>query len=400
MAVDEALVVLAEAILLAGFLVLSAKLWSARYDPYPQLVARLFNSSPIDAELFVALPKPVRVELNRLCQAGVCYSIAPLGAVYGAAWDWLIVYKRKTVLAGSCASSSSYAVLAVQVYRVSYTGANLGPAQGVQVLVMGQAYTTDARGWVNVTLVKGYTYTVEVLQTSFNSGWGRYTFYKWGDSSLENPRSVYLGDSVQLLAYVYDERLFKVTYTTGESVKVNGTPVSSGYTSWCRYGAGVVLEAVPASGYVLNKWMRGVNTDTLSNYEVRLREMKSASGSSEMVTAVTGNAYTGYIEVEMSYSSPGGRVGLWQAQIEACTSSACYSAETLNSTGWRTGSGGGTLTYRGNLQASRYIRFSLVAPMGFTGAASLTGVVVKPAANPLIVIVNNGYHYRAEFGEP
>ncbi|MEM2187112.1 MAG: hypothetical protein QXT37_09050, partial [Thermofilaceae archaeon] len=60
----------------------------------------------------------------------------------------------------------------------------------------------------------------------------------------------------------------------------------------------------------------------------------------------------------------------------------------------------GTLTYRGTLQASRYIRFTLTAPTGFTGTASLTGTVLRPATNPLLVTVDNGYHYRAEFGAP
>ncbi|MEM1568706.1 MAG: hypothetical protein QXI84_09510 [Thermofilaceae archaeon] len=762
MAVDEALVVLAEAILLAGLLMFSARLWSARFDPYPQLVAQLLNSSPVDAELFIALPKPVRVELDRLCQAGSCYSIAPLGAVYGTAWDWLIVYKRKTALAGGGVPPSPYAVLAVQVRRVNHAGVDLGPVQGVQVRIMGQTYVTGAGGWVNVTLVKGYTYTVEIVQTGFNNGWGRYSFYRWGDGSTENPRSVYLSDSVQLLAYVWDERLLKVTYTAGGSVsvdgssissgwtswyklgssvtlqatpsagyyfqkwqrgvnsdsvadystsnpitttmddgyrfhavfdalkwltvqvyrvdkagsslggaggvqvridgnsytadsngvvkvqvvpgthtveivqtsfndgwgrytfwrwwdgstanprtftvtadstvtayawderllkitytsggavKVNGTQVSSGYTTWCRYGsvatleavpssgyqfvkwqrgvnsdslsdystsnpitvtldngyrfhavfgttytftvevrrvdyAGtdigpavaavvvvngqsyttdssgrvtftnvapgasftvqfnqqtfnsgwgrytfwkwwdgstsnprtftvtgdttatmyvyderllkvsygssgvvrvngtqvssgwsnwyrfgvrVVLEAVPNSGYALQKWQRGVNTDTLSDYDVRLKETVTASGSSEVVAVVTSNAYTGYIEATMSYTSPGGRMGIWMARIEACPTSACYKFDLLNSTGWMTGSGSGTLTYRGTLQASRYIRFTLTAPMGFTGTASLTGTVLRPATNPLLVTVDNGYHYRAEFGAP
>ncbi|MEM2791217.1 MAG: hypothetical protein QW075_05140, partial [Thermofilaceae archaeon] len=266
MAVDEALVVLAEAILLAGLLMFSARLWSARFDPYPQLIAQLLNSSPVDAELFIALPKPIRVELDRLCQAGSCYSIAPLGAVYGTAWDWLIVYKRKAALAGGGVPPSPYAVLAVQVRRVNHAGSDLGPAQGVQVRIMGQTYVTGAGGWVNVTLVKGYTYTVEIVQTGFNNGWGRYSFYRWGDGSTENPRNILLSDSVQLLTYVWDERLLKVTYTSGGVVRVDGSQVSSGWTSWYRYGSTVVLQAVPNSGYYFQKWQRGVNGGSLSDY--------------------------------------------------------------------------------------------------------------------------------------
>ena len=100
MAADEALILLAEAVLLAGLLALSARLWSARFDPYPQLVAQLVNSSPVDAELYAALPKPVRVEASRVCRAGECYSTTPLGAVHGSAWDWLLIYKRRVAVAG------------------------------------------------------------------------------------------------------------------------------------------------------------------------------------------------------------------------------------------------------------------------------------------------------------
>ncbi|MEM1522717.1 MAG: hypothetical protein QW407_04940 [Thermofilaceae archaeon] len=101
MAVDEALILLAEAVLFAGLVALSARLWSARFDPYPQLVAQLLNSSPVDAELFIALPRPVRVEASRVCRASECYGIAPLEAVRGAAWDRLVVYKRRVALGGA-----------------------------------------------------------------------------------------------------------------------------------------------------------------------------------------------------------------------------------------------------------------------------------------------------------
>lgn len=100
MAVDEALVIFAEALLFAGLLIFSTELWNAKYDPYPQLVTQMLNFSPLDAEIFIALPRPIKVELTRLCQAGKCYTVTPLKAVHGTAWNWLIVYKRRVVLAG------------------------------------------------------------------------------------------------------------------------------------------------------------------------------------------------------------------------------------------------------------------------------------------------------------
>ncbi|MEM1930119.1 MAG: hypothetical protein QXH81_09135 [Thermofilaceae archaeon] len=400
MAADEALILLAEAILLAGLLMFSARLWSARFDPYPQLVAQLLNSSPVDAELFIALPKPVRVELDRLCQADSCYSIAPLGAVYGAAWDWLIVYKRKAALAGGGVPPSPYALLAVQVRRVNHAGVDLGPVQGVQVRIMGQTYATDAGGWVNVTLVKGYTYTVEIVQTGFNNGWGRYSFYRWGDGSTENPRSVYLSDSVQLLSYVWDERLLKVTYTAGGVVRVNGTQVSSGWSSWYRYGSTVVLEAVPNSGYVLQKWQRGVNTDTLSDYDVRLKETVTASGSGGYIalSRTTTNAFSGYVELTLSFTITPSNPSFgytYYARIEACSQYLVNEYET------RTGSYSRTISWKGVLPcSSSRITFSVYYISYTWGSASMTGTALRPATNPLTVTVDNGYHYRAEFGTP
>ncbi|MCS7104017.1 MAG: hypothetical protein NZ954_00440 [Thermofilaceae archaeon] len=202
MAVDEALVVLAEVLLFAGFLVFSTRLWNARYDPYPQLVARLLNFSPLDAEIFIALPRPVKVEFTRLCQAGKCYAITPLEAVYGTAWSWLTVYKRRVILAGGV-PPSPYAMLVVQVRRLDYRGVDVGPAVNVQVRIAGQTYITDGKGLVNVTLVKGYTYAVYIDQINFNAGWGRFTFWRWDDGCVKNPRSVYLRDNMQLTAYIW-----------------------------------------------------------------------------------------------------------------------------------------------------------------------------------------------------
>ncbi len=90
---DEALVLLAEAILLAGMLGISAKLWLLKYDPYPELVAELINATPDGSEILIVLPRPVRLELGRVCYAGACYA-ANLTHVEGHAWWWIRVYRR------------------------------------------------------------------------------------------------------------------------------------------------------------------------------------------------------------------------------------------------------------------------------------------------------------------
>ena len=90
---DEALILLAEALMLAGFLLLSARLWLARENPYPRLVGELLNATPPDAEVFIVLPEPVRVEGGRVCRAGACFS-APIQRAVGRAWWWVKVYKR------------------------------------------------------------------------------------------------------------------------------------------------------------------------------------------------------------------------------------------------------------------------------------------------------------------
>lgn len=78
MAVDEALVTLAEVLLMIGLFSLALRLWSSRYDSYPELVARVINSSPTDAEIIIILPRPVALKVSdrgvQVCQAGECYS--------------------------------------------------------------------------------------------------------------------------------------------------------------------------------------------------------------------------------------------------------------------------------------------------------------------------------------
>lgn len=77
MTVDEALVTLAEVLLMIGLFSLALRLWSSMYDYYPELVAKVVNSSPTDAEVIIILPKPIALKVSnrgvQVCQAGECY---------------------------------------------------------------------------------------------------------------------------------------------------------------------------------------------------------------------------------------------------------------------------------------------------------------------------------------
>ncbi|WP_288104556.1 hypothetical protein [Thermofilum sp.] len=161
----------------------------------------------------------------------------------------------------------STATLTLQLYRVDQNGNSLGPASGVQVKVGDSTYTTDSQGRVSVQVQKGSTVSVQVSQTYFNNNWGRYTFSKWSDDNTQNPRSFTVSSSTTVTAYVYDERLVKVTWSpdTAGRVSVNGQPVFNGWTSWYRYGAQLTLQAVPTSG-AFKKWQRGANGGQLADY--------------------------------------------------------------------------------------------------------------------------------------
>jgi hypothetical protein len=153
----------------------------------------------------------------------------------------------------------------VQLYRVDAGGNSLGPASSAQVRIGGTTYTADSQGRVSVTVSAGSTVSVEVLQTTLSSGWQRYTFWRWGDGSTSNPRSFTVSSSTTVTAYVWDERLLKVTWEGPGAVTVNGTQVSNGWTSWYRYGSAAELRAAPSTGS-FEKWMRGVNGGQLADY--------------------------------------------------------------------------------------------------------------------------------------
>jgi hypothetical protein len=164
------------------------------------------------------------------------------------------------------ASPPPSVTLTVQLYRVDAGGSSLGPASSAQVSIDGTTYTADNDGKVSVTVSAGSTVSVEVLQTTLSSGWQRYTFWRWGDGSTQNPRSFTVSSSsTTVTAYVWDERLLKVTWEGPGAVTVNGTQVSNGWSNWYRYGSAAELRAAPGLGS-FEKWMRGVNGGQLADY--------------------------------------------------------------------------------------------------------------------------------------
>jgi hypothetical protein len=98
-AVDEALVVLAEIVLLAGLVALAGRLWLGRPEPYPQLVAKALNATADLAETVIILPQPVHVETGYVSFKGERAAIAPLSRVEGKAYRWLLVYNATTRIA-------------------------------------------------------------------------------------------------------------------------------------------------------------------------------------------------------------------------------------------------------------------------------------------------------------
>jgi hypothetical protein len=286
-------------------------------------------------------------------------------------------------------------VFTVQLYAVDVNGNTINPAANVQVAINGVTYYTDSNGKVQVQGQPG-TYTVQVIQTYFNDNWGRYTFWKWSDGSTSNPRSFTVNQDTTVTAYVYDERKLYVTYTSGGYVKVNGQQVSSGWSGWFRYGSSVTLEAVPYSGYVLQKWQRAVDGGSLTDYSVRVKETLSASGSSG-ATACTKNAYTGYVEASMSYSINAIGYYYWIARIQAwtCLYWGCPSRVLAHRSGY--GSASGTLAWSGQL-SSEYVCFD--AALAGPGTCGVSGTVVKPADNPITAYMSSGWQYNAVFGSP
>jgi hypothetical protein len=98
-AVDEALVVLAEIVMLAGFAVLAGRLWLGRGETYQAIVAKAINATAPYAETLIFLPQPIHVEPSYVSYKGEKATIPRLARVEGRAYQWLLVYNATTRLA-------------------------------------------------------------------------------------------------------------------------------------------------------------------------------------------------------------------------------------------------------------------------------------------------------------
>ena len=218
------------------------------------------------------------------------------------------------------------------------------------------------------------------------------------DGSTSNSRSFAVSEDTTVTAYVYDERLLKVTYTSGGYVKVNGAQVSSSWTGWYRYGSSATLEAAPSSGYVLQKWRRSVNGCSLTDYSVRIKETVSGSASSTYyvrVDGTTSNAFSGYVEVSMTFSASRATYFYWGAYIST-------PSRTLAGDSGRAPVSNRRLAWSGTFNGERvtFIVYGLGLPSSAVVSASLSGAVVKPAQNPITVMMSSGYQFEAVFGTP
>jgi hypothetical protein len=223
-AVDEALILLAEALLFAGLLILSARLWSARENPYPKLAAELLNSTPPDAEVFIVFPEPVRIEAGKVCYAGECYS-APVQYAMGQAWWWAKAYKGAAYVVaqsgpqGGGVEPGLNATLVVQLTRLDYRDQAIGPAPaGIPVTIDGATYYTDESGRVAVSLWRG-THTIQVPPVFGGGGftiqpvpptpsgsWIRLDFAYWSTNETSTTIVVDVRGDTALTAYYRDWR--------------------------------------------------------------------------------------------------------------------------------------------------------------------------------------------------
>jgi len=101
-AVDEALIVLAEIVLLAGLAALAGRLWLSRGEPYPLLMARAVNATAPGAETVIVLPQPVHINTTYVSFGGERASVPRLSRVEGRAASCLVVYNASVRVARGC----------------------------------------------------------------------------------------------------------------------------------------------------------------------------------------------------------------------------------------------------------------------------------------------------------
>jgi len=91
MSVDEAIIMLAELLLLVTLTYLGSRIYKASTTSYPTLVAKAINATPQYAEVTIVLPKPIHLTSTQVSYAG---NTAPihLSLASGSAYRIIRVY--------------------------------------------------------------------------------------------------------------------------------------------------------------------------------------------------------------------------------------------------------------------------------------------------------------------
>jgi len=98
MSIDEALILLAELLLLATLTYLGSRIYKATTTSYPTLVAKAINATPQYAEVTIVLPKPIRLTPTQVSYAGVTAPIS-LASASGSAYRAIRVYNTTAPIA-------------------------------------------------------------------------------------------------------------------------------------------------------------------------------------------------------------------------------------------------------------------------------------------------------------
>jgi hypothetical protein len=98
MSIDEAIIMLAELLLLVTLVYLGSRIYKVSTTSYPTLVAKAINTTPPYAEVTIVLPKPIRLTSTQVSYAGITAPIR-LSSASGSAYRVIRVYNATTSIA-------------------------------------------------------------------------------------------------------------------------------------------------------------------------------------------------------------------------------------------------------------------------------------------------------------
>jgi hypothetical protein len=249
------------------------------------------------------------------------------------------------------------------------------PAYGAWIKVDNASYTDCADGRCDGTItvnVGAGPHTVEVLDTYYNktvaerglwnatspafdprTHWQRYTFWKWSDSSAENPRTITVSNDTVLVVYVWDEKRLWVLYephygSDPWGVKAVSLPdrysgyinrmVPYGTSFWLRPGESFALQAVEGGAARFLRWDTAtecyprnpystdpVITRTIGSYGLAVRAVFRLGPSNQtLFLPGEGIPVPIFWPVYQQYAMGGcdGRRGAWLLNVSALTTQA------------------------------------------------------------------------------